>query len=80
MIFVPPIILVRRDRSDLGWYIAWVIIFYTMAKVLEHLDARVYSVGELTSGHALKHVFAALGPAVLLYGLMHRIRVAENPE
>lgn len=80
MVFVPVVILVRRDCSDLGWYIAWMIAFYAMAKVLEFFDAGVFSVGELMSGHALKHVFAALGPAVLLYGLMHRIRVAENPE
>jgi hypothetical protein len=56
------------------------IAFYAVAKVLEYFDAGVFSVGGLMSGHALKHVFAALGPATLLFGLMQRTRVAETPE
>jgi hypothetical protein len=80
MILVPAIILISRDRSDLGPYIAWMIAFYAVAKVLEYFDAGVFSVGGLMSGHALKHVFAALGPATLLFGLMQRTRVAETPE
>ena len=80
MVFVPVVILVRRDRSDLGWYIAWMIAFYAMAKVLEFFDAGVFSVGELMSGHALKHIFAALGPAALLSGLMKRAPVTETSE
>ena len=80
MVFVPVVILVRRDRSNLGWYIAWMIAFYAMAKVLEYFDAGVFSIGELMSGHALKHVFAALGPAALLSGLMKRTPVTETSE
>ena len=80
MVFVPVVIVVRRDRSDLGWYIAWMIAFYVMAKVLEFFDAGVFSVGELMSGHALKHIFAALGPAALLSGLMKRAPVTETSE
>jgi hypothetical protein len=80
MVFVPVVIVVRRDRSDLGWYIAWMIAFYAMAKVLEFFDAGVFSVGELMSGHALKHIFAALGPAALLSGLMKRAPVTETSE
>lgn len=80
VVFVPVVIFVRRDRSDLGWYIAWMIAFYAMAKVLEFFDAGVFSVGELMSGHALKHIFAALGPAALLSGLMKRTPVTETSE
>lgn len=80
MILVPAIILISLDRSDLGPSIAWMIAFYAVAKVLEYFDAEVFSVGGLMSGHALKHVFAALGPATLLFGLMQGTRVAETPE
>ena len=34
--------------------------------------ARAFSAGQLMSGHALKHVIAALGTAALLYGLTRR--------
>ena len=80
MILVPAIILISRDRSNLGPYIAWMIAFYAAAKVLEYFDAGVFSIGEMMSGHALKHVFAALGPATLLFGLMQKKSVAETPE
>jgi len=80
MILIPAVILIRHDHSDLGRYIAWMIAFYAMAKVLEYFDAGLFSVGELMSGHALKHVFAALGPAALLFGLVKRTAVTETPE
>lgn len=34
--------------------------------------ARAFSAGQLMSGHALKHVIAALGPASRLYGRTRR--------
>lgn len=80
MLLVPIIVIARRDRSDLGRYIGWMIAFYVIAKLLEQFDDAVFSVGNLMSGHALKHVSAALGPAALLLGLMRRTPVAETPE
>jgi len=79
MLFVPVVVIARRKRSDLGRYIGWMIVFYVVAKVLEQFDAEVFSAGNLMSGHALKHVFAALGPAVLLLGLMQRTPATETP-
>lgn len=80
MILIPAIIFIRRDHSDLGPYVLWMIAFYAAAKVLEHFDAGIFSVGQVMSGHALKHVFAALGPATLLLGLARRATVVESPE
>lgn len=72
MILIPAVVLVRHEHSDLGRYIGWMIAFYVVAKILEHFDAGVFSAGQLMSGHALKHLIAALGPASLLYGLTRR--------
>lgn len=39
------------------WIVATVL--YLLAKLLEHFDAAIYSIGHVVSGHALKHVAAA---------------------
>lgn len=72
MVLIPIIAIARRTHSDLGRYIAWMILFYTAAKLAEHYDAEIFAVGNLLSGHSLKHVFAALAPASLLVGLRRR--------
>lgn len=55
MALFPP----RYTRTrDIGWLVAW----YAMAKVLEHIDGPVFqALGGTISGHSLKHVAAALG-------------------
>ncbi|MBC7983511.1 MAG: ceramidase domain-containing protein [Candidatus Obscuribacterales bacterium] len=45
---------------------------YALAKVLEELDAHIYAVGGAMSGHALKHVVAAVGMYFLLLALRQR--------
>lgn len=72
MLLVPLVVLLFRRRSDLGRYIGWMIVFYIAAKLLEFFDAAVFSVGSIISGHSLKHLFAAMAPACLLYGLRQR--------
>ena len=42
-----------------GKYIAYAIGFYALAKVLELLDAPIYHVLRVVSGHTLKHLAAA---------------------
>lgn len=43
-------------------YLWKLIIWYAIAKVLEHFDAGVYAMtGDLVSGHTLKHLAAAVG-------------------
>lgn len=79
MLLIPLIIWLYRGRSDLGRYIVWMIGFYISAKVLEHYDGQVYAAGTLLSGHTLKHVFAALAPASILYGLTRRRYHAARP-
>jgi hypothetical protein len=50
---------------------------YALAKVLEELDSLVYGVGNVMSGHALKHVAAAAGMYFFVVALRKRIVTRE---
>jgi hypothetical protein len=72
MLLIPMTITLYRTRSDLGKYVWWMIGFYVAAKVFEQLDVQLYSIGEILSGHSVKHLLASLAPASMVYGLMQR--------
>ena len=46
------------------WVVAAVV--YATAKVFEHFDSAIYSVGFIVSGHTLKHLVAAAACLVIL--------------
>jgi hypothetical protein len=77
MLLVPLIVFLRRGQSDLGPYFGLMIVFYAAAKIFEFYDATVFAAGELISGHAVKHLLAALAAASLLAGLYRRTRVSR---
>jgi hypothetical protein len=52
LVLFPP----RYTRSS---DFVWIVGLYALAKVLEGLDARLFALGQLMSGHALKHLAAA---------------------
>jgi hypothetical protein len=78
MILLPFIVLLGRARSDLGPWFGLLIVFYAAAKIFEFYDASVFAAGELMSGHAIKHLLAALGAACLLPGLHRRAQPASR--
>ena len=65
MLFLPA----RYTRSsDLGF----VVGFYVVAKMLETLDKQVFALGNIISGHTLKHIAAGLAGYWILRMLMRR--------
>ena len=56
------------------------VIWYIIAKILEHFDKQIYSLGEVVSGHSLKHLAAAFATwyLVLLFIKKHVNQVAAN--
>jgi len=50
----------RRSRYTRGADIVSAIAIYGLAKIAEVLDAPVYALGGIVSGHTLKHLLAAL--------------------
>ncbi len=72
MLLIPIILLMYRsvyDKVDFLWF---VIVLYALSKLFEYFDFAVYEMGQLISGHSLKHIVAAIAPLVLLYGLENR--------
>lgn len=56
-----------RYRYVRGHYIAWVIAWYGLSKLLEYFDAEVFELlGYTISGHSLKHLAAAGSSLVIL--------------
>ncbi len=53
-------------------YIVWAVVAYALAKVLEAVDAPVYQLLQIVSGHSLKHISAAVAGLFLLLMLYRR--------
>ena len=68
------ILLSCRPAIGSSKYYWLMMLFYVVAKVFELFDAAIFSAGQIISGHTLKHLFAALMPATLLYALTVRRR------
>ncbi len=75
MLLIPLVAWTYRERSDLGRWIAWMILFYVLAKIAEQLDYQLLGMGDLMSGHSLKHLLAAVAPAAMLMGLQRRVSI-----
>jgi hypothetical protein len=56
LLLAPPI---PQQHPGVGYWYACAAL-YVLAKLLEHFDAAIFSVGHLMSGHALKHFVAAM--------------------
>ena len=54
--------------GDLYWVFAW----YAIAKVVELLDAQIFALGNIVSGHSLKHLAAAMSGFVICRMLLLR--------
>ena len=72
MLLIPAILLMYRSVFDRTGFIWVVFLLYALAKIFELLDVALYNLGEVISGHSIKHVCAALGPMVLIVGGMKR--------
>jgi hypothetical protein len=74
MIALPLIIgLFPRYRYTAGRYVAWMVLWYGLAKLFEYLDAEIFEILDYTvSGHTLKHLAAAMAPIVIVRMLISR--------
>ena len=72
------IALLQPSRYTRGTDIYWVFAAYVLAKLLELLDQEILALGNLLSGHTLKHLAAAAAGFVVCRMLMLRRPVAER--
>jgi len=75
MLLIPVILVKYQPAIGTSKYFWVMLAFYVFAKLFEQLDAQIYDAGQLLSGHSIKHLFAALTPATLLYALLQRRHV-----
>lgn len=66
------------SRYTRGSDIYWVFAAYLAAKVAEYLDAEIFAIGDLISGHTLKHLIAAGAGFVVCRMLVHRVPAARD--
>lgn len=64
MLFV--LALLYPSRYTRGSDIYWVFTAYVVAKVLETFDHEILALGNLMSGHSLKHLAAAVGSVLVM--------------
>jgi hypothetical protein len=58
-------------------YLAAVVAFYVLAKLLETFDRQVFALGHIVSGHTLKHIVAGLAGYWILR-MLERRRLRPN--
>jgi hypothetical protein len=81
LLTIPLIMALYEARWSHGYLIFVALGWYLAAKALEHFDAAVWSAtGETVSGHALKHLAAAVGCAFLasMYARRRRLGGAAS--
>jgi len=74
MLLIPFILVSYKPAIGAAKFFWLMLAFYVLAKIAEQLDAQIYNVSLLISGHSVKHLFAAMTPATMLYALMQRRR------
>lgn len=72
VILIPLVLLMYRSPFDRTAFMWWAVAIYASSKLLEHYDRGIFAWTGLVSGHSLKHLVAAVAPAVLLYGFATR--------
>jgi len=74
MMLIPVVLLTCKPSIGHARYYWLMMLVYVLAKLFEFADAAIYDAGLLISGHTLKHLFASIVPATMLYALMARRR------
>ncbi len=70
--------IVCPSRYTRGSDIYIVVAMYGLSKVAEKLDAEIYALGQLISGHTLKHLLAAAAVYWIFRMLVKRVPVARD--
>jgi hypothetical protein len=69
LLFIPQVTASRYTRGN---DIYWVVATYVIAKILELFDRQILSLGNLVSGHSLKHLVAAMAGFIVCRMLLLR--------
>lgn len=73
MVLIPTLLLLYKPRYTHGGMLLAMAGWYALAKVFEGLDTAVYHWTGLVSGHAIKHVLAAMAAGQVVWMLERRV-------
>ncbi|WP_223033713.1 ceramidase domain-containing protein [Hanstruepera marina] len=66
MLAIPIILLCNKSKICINLKYWMLLLFYGVAKGLEYFDCSIYKLSNGVSGHALKHMFSAIGLLVFI--------------
>ena len=67
MLAIPLICLLFPGRHTTGKHVFYLVLWYALTKLCEQLDSEIYTVlGDMVSGHTLKHLTAAVAAYMVL--------------
>ena len=78
MLLIPFILLLYKSNFNTNLYMWLMALAYLAAKIFEYADVAVFSCGGLVSGHSLKHICAALAPAIYLVAMYKRRALTQQ--
>lgn len=73
MLTIPLLLLLYPARYTRTIDLYVTLGLYVLAKIVEHMDAAIYGLGGIVSGHTLKHLLAALAA----YWILRMLRTRE---
>jgi len=77
VVTLPLMFLLLAPKYTGGGYWIAAAVLYLLAKLFEYFDAEIYSVGQVVSGHTLKHLAAAAACFAILRYFQTRQPVAD---
>lgn len=77
LVLIPVIMLLFKSPFTSNRILLWILMVYALAKLAEMYDNGIYQMWNLMGGHALKHLFAALGVYCYYLALKHRVLVSS---
>ncbi len=78
VVLIPVILMIFKGNKHLKKYF-WAILFtYVLAKVFEASDLLLFDLTQFISGHSIKHVIAAIGPAIYLM-VLYKNKMVRDP-
>ena len=79
MLLMPLILLMYPQRYIRTSWLVWAVLLYVLAKALEYFDRGIYAATGFMSGHALKHLAAALAALCIIAAVaVHRRTAGSN--
>lgn len=78
LLAIPMLLSLFPARFTRGAMLLVAIGGYVFAKLIEHADVTIYGVGQVVSGHTLKHLAAALGAWLVVHMLASRRPVTTS--